>query len=127
MHKGILSQWLNNHAVIGHAVRAAALLRVVEAVQTGGRLSLTHLGRHLGGVAHVKRQIKAVDRLLSNERLHREHRGIYLAIARTLLRGNRQPFVVDWSDFPTRARLRHVEGGFTNRRSRAVSDYDTGS
>jgi len=100
MHKGILSQWLNNHAVIGHAVRAAALLRVVQAVLTGGRLSLTHLGRSLDGPARMKHQIKAVDRLLGNEHLQRERIGIYRAIARTLLRGSRQPvIVVDWSDF----------------------------
>jgi hypothetical protein len=100
MHKGILSQWLNNHAVIGHTVRAAALIRVVRALLTGGRLSLTHLGRNLGGTAHVKHQIKAVDRLLGNVHLQRERGGIYRAIARTLLRGNKQPvIVVDWSDF----------------------------
>ncbi len=81
-------------------LRAAALLRVVQTVLTGGRLSLTRLGRHLCGVARVKHQIKAVDRLLGNEHLQRERCGIYRAIARTLLRGNRQPvFVVDWSDF----------------------------
>ena len=38
MHKGILSQWLNNHAVIGHTVRAAALIRVVRALLTGNGL-----------------------------------------------------------------------------------------
>jgi hypothetical protein len=71
MHKGILSQWLNDHAVIGHAVRAAALLRVVQALLTGGRLSLTYLCRHLDGTAREKHQIKAVDQLLGNENLQR--------------------------------------------------------
>jgi len=47
-----------------------------------------------------KHQIKAVDRLLGNVHLQRERGGIYRAIARTLLRGNKQPvIVVDWSDF----------------------------
>ncbi|MGC4066354.1 MAG: IS4 family transposase [Polyangiaceae bacterium] len=100
MHKGILSRWLNNHTVIGHAVRAAAVVRVVRAVLTGGRLSLTHLGRHLGGTARVKHQIKAVDRLLGNPHLQRERGGIYRAIARTMLHENGRPvIVVDWSDF----------------------------
>jgi len=34
MHKGILSRWLNGHEVVGHAVRAAVLVRVVGAVLT---------------------------------------------------------------------------------------------
>jgi hypothetical protein len=69
MHKGILSQWLNNHSVIGHAVRAAALVRAVGALLTGGRLSLTHLGRNMSGTARVKHQIRTVDRLLGNAHL----------------------------------------------------------
>ncbi len=81
-------------------MRAAALVRVVRAVLTGGRLSLTHLGRHLSGTARVKHQIEAVDRLLGNQHLQRERGGVYRAIAQTLLHGNRRPvIVVDWSDF----------------------------
>ncbi len=100
MHSKILSQWLANRNVIGHAVRAAALVRVVRALLSGGKLSLTHLGRCLGGSAYVKHQIKAVDRLLSNQHLHDERTGIYRAIAQTLLAGNKQPIIlVDWCDF----------------------------
>jgi hypothetical protein len=67
---------------------------------TGGKLSLTHLGRSLSGPAQVKHQIKTVDRLLGNQHLQRERDGIYRAIARTLLLGNKQPIIiVDWSDF----------------------------
>jgi hypothetical protein len=100
MHKGILSRWLNSHEVIGHAVRAAVLVRVVGALLTGGRLSLTHLGRNLSGNAREKHQIKTVDRLLGNSHLHEERLGVYRAIARTLLSDARQPvIVVDWSDF----------------------------
>jgi len=61
MHKRILSIWLNSHEVVGHAVRAEVLVRVVGAVLSGGRLSLTHLGRNLSGRAHEKHQIKTVD------------------------------------------------------------------
>jgi hypothetical protein len=58
------------------------------------------LGRSLAGVARVKHQIKAVDRLLGNGRLHRERADIYRALARTLLAGTRRPLIiVDWSDF----------------------------
>src|SRR5882672_2723955 len=100
MHAKFLSQWLGDRAVIGHATRAAALVLVGRALLTGGKLSLTHLGRNLGGTAQVKHQIKAVDRLLGNQHLHGERDGIYRAIVRTLLLGNKRPvIIVDWSDF----------------------------
>ena len=100
MHTRVLSQWLDDRAVVGHATRVAALTRVVQALLTGGKLSLTHLGRSLSGSALVKHQIKAVDRLLGNGHLQAERDGIYRAIAATLLLGNKRPIViVDWSDF----------------------------
>lgn len=100
MHLRVLSQWLEDRAVIRHAARASALARVVRALLTGGKLSLTHLGRSLDGAAKEKHQIKAVDRLLGNQHLHGERDAIYAAIARTLLLGNLRPVViVDWSDF----------------------------
>src|SRR6478752_5621392 len=100
MHENLLSRWLGDRKVIGHAVRAAALVRVVGALLFGGKLSQTQLGRSLTGVARVKHQIKAVDRLLGNQHLHRERDDIYRALARTLLAGTRRPLIiVDWSDF----------------------------
>lgn len=102
MHLKVLSQWLAEQLVIGHLSRTAALLRAVGALLTGGKLSLTHIGRSLDGPAHVKHQIKAADRLLGNRHLGRERDGIYRAIIQTLLLGNRRPvIVVDWSDFQT--------------------------
>lgn len=96
----VLSRWMADREVVGHASRAAVLVRVVHALLAGGKLSLTQLGRSLVGLAHAKHQIKTVDRLLGNAHLHRERRGIYRAIAATLLRGNSRPvIVVDWSDF----------------------------
>jgi len=35
--------------VLGRATRAASITRVVGALLTGGKLSLTHLGRNLAG------------------------------------------------------------------------------
>lgn len=95
----MLSHWLNNHRVIGHSARALAILKTVRALLGGARLSLTDLGRHRGGTAYAKHNIKAVDRLLGNGHLHAERRGIYRAIARSLLFGNKRPtIIVDWSD-----------------------------
>jgi hypothetical protein len=94
-----LSRWLADFTVVGHRSRATALMKAVQALLLCGKLTLTHLGRHRCGAAHVKHQIKAIDRLLGNRHLHAERDGIYRAIAATLLGSNRNPVViVDWSD-----------------------------
>lgn len=96
----LLSRWLDQRVVIGHAARATALVRVVQALVMGGKAALTHLGRNRAGDARVKHHIKAVDRLLGNEHLQREIAAVYRAIAQTLLAGVARPVLtVDWSDF----------------------------
>jgi hypothetical protein len=95
----LLKKWLERNAVIGHSARCTALLKVVGALLDGGKLALTHLGRHRAGSAFVKHQIKAVDRLLGNDHLHRERHNIYRALAKTVLRKLSRPtIVVDWAD-----------------------------
>ena len=96
----LLSRWLDQRMVIGHAARATALVRVVQALVMGGKAALTQLGRNRAGDARVKHHIKAVDRLLGNEQLQRETAAVYRAIAQTLLGGVARPVLtVDWSDF----------------------------
>ena len=101
MHvRQVLSRWLEQRTVVGHAMRATALVRVVQALVVGGKAALTQLGRNRAGTAHVKHHIKAVDRLLGNAHLHRECSEIYRAIAKTLFAGTSTPVLtVDWSDF----------------------------
>ena len=95
----LLEKWLQRNAVIGHQAREHALVRVVDALLSGGRLALTALGRHRAGSAFVKHHIKAVDRLLGNRHLHRERDGVYGALARTVLGGIARPVIlVDWAD-----------------------------
>ena len=74
-------------------------MRIVGALLNGGKLALTHLGRHRAGRAFVKYHIKAVDRLLGNAHLHRERDGVCGALARTVLGGVARPVIlVDWAD-----------------------------
>ena len=95
----LLEKWLQGNAVIGHQARVAALVRVVGALLSGGKLALTHLGRHRAGRAFVKHHIKAVDRLLGNRHLHQEREGVYRALARSVLGKVARPVIlVDWAD-----------------------------
>jgi hypothetical protein len=64
-----LSQWLAEHTVIQHRALREALLKLVQALLSGGKLSLTQLGRYRAGEAYPKHQIKAADRLLGNVHL----------------------------------------------------------
>lgn len=95
----LLQSWLERSAVIGHRARAGALLRVVEALLVGSKLSLTQLGRHRRGRAYAKHHIKAVDRLLGNRHLHAEREGLYATLNVRLLAGIKRPIIiVDWAD-----------------------------
>jgi hypothetical protein len=74
------------------------VLAVVEAIVTGGRLSVTSIGRAVRGRAFPKHAIKRVDRLLSNGRMHRERSVFFAAMARKLIGGSKQPIIlVDWT------------------------------
>lgn len=124
MHTKVLSRWLDDRSVIGHSTRSAALVRVVRAVLTGGKLSLTHLGRSLRGSAQVKHEIKSVDRLLGNRHLQDERDGVYRAISRTLLSGIKRPvIIVDWSDFELGRQWLMLKAAVPVR-GRAISLYE---
>ena len=86
-----------------HKMRRLSLLSAVESVMNGGALSVTGLGRNITSTAAEKHQIKRVDRLCSNTKLHQEIGTTYSAMA-TLLAGHlRNPVIhVDWSDLDAR-------------------------
>ena len=120
----LLEKWLQRNAVIGHQVREHALVRVVDALLSGGRLALTHLGRHRAGRAFVKHHIKAVDRLLGNRHLHRERDGVYGALARTILGGVARPVIlVDWADSALAHKLFILKAAVPVK-GRAISIYE---
>jgi hypothetical protein len=81
-----------------HAVRLRAVLAVVEAIVSVGRLSVVSIGRAVRGGAFPKHAIKRVDRLLSNGRMYRERSLYFAAMARKLIGSRKRPIVlVDWT------------------------------
>jgi len=82
-----------------HAVRREALETVVWAGLTSQRMTVTGLGRAIGGIAREKHNIKRADRLLSNPHLQSEREVMYGVLARRLVGSQRHPvLLVDWSD-----------------------------
>ena len=94
----VLQKCLRDSLEPMHARREAVLLRSVEALMAGQRLTLTDVARAWPGAERVKAPLKAFDRLLSNRHLHGERERIYAGMARWLLRGQRPVIVIDWSD-----------------------------
>jgi len=81
-----------------HAVRLATVIKAVEGIVRGGRLSPATIGRSLPGDALPKHGIKCVDRLLGNSKMTGDRLFIFLAIAHRLLRGSARPVIlVDWT------------------------------
>lgn len=77
-----------------HESRWQSLWRVVAALIIGRKLWLTALGRARPGTAMPKHAIKAVDRLLGNERLHAERFAIAASVAATIIGAQRRPIIL---------------------------------
>lgn len=84
------------HAV--HALRSRMLMRAVEAVIAGRRLTLMDLARAWPDAQRVRAPLKALDRLLGNRHLHAEREHIHAAMVRWLVRSKQPVIIVDWSD-----------------------------
>jgi hypothetical protein len=100
MHASLeLHKWLVNVLPKIHSKRIEALSSVVSGALTGEQLTVTALGRSIGGEAKEKHRIKRADRLLSNAKLSFSRPEIYAALMRETIGKNRQPVIlVDWSD-----------------------------
>lgn len=95
----LLETWLRCNCPFTHKTRGTALVKLVASVLTGGKATLTEVGRNIHGLAYEKHRIKCADRLLGNEHLHRERPSFYKALAHWLLSSVERPWIiVDWSD-----------------------------
>ena len=94
----VLQKCLGRSLDAMHEARSRVLLRSVEALLAGRRLTLMDVARAWPDAERVRAPLKAFDRLLSNPHLHQEREQIYGDMARWLLRGERPVIVIDWSD-----------------------------
>jgi hypothetical protein len=121
---GLLHKWLRDACPSIHKARLSALVKVVQGLLAGGRLTLTDLGRQLQTAAFAKHNIKCVARLLGNTHLQHERVAIYRAVAGWVLAHTPRPvLLVDWSDCepgPKHLRLKAA----VPLRGRALSIYE---
>jgi hypothetical protein len=95
----IVQQLLRTRCPHIHAGRLTVILAAVSAAVRSRRLTLTELGRALLGPAHVKHNIKRIDRLLGNRHLAAERGDLYQALARRIVGTLCAPLIiVDWTD-----------------------------
>jgi hypothetical protein len=99
MHaSAILQRCLAPVLVAMHAGRRKVLLKAVEALIAGRRLTLIDVARSWLGAERVRAPLKALDRLLSNRHLHAERERVYAGMALWLVRTPHPVIIVDWSD-----------------------------
>lgn len=124
MHEIKLSHILSPFSrSVSHQSRWKALVDVTSALFSAGRLTVTHLGRHIKGPGYVKHKIKKVDRLLNNRYLLSERENVYRAQTRTLLGGKGQAVIlVDWS--PCGNRSNHILRASLIDNGRALTIYE---
>ena len=98
-----LHHLLRSSLVVIHAARVKSVFWAVLSLLYGSRLSLTSLGRSARGPALTKHNIKRVDRLLKNAKLHKEQSVFYRVIAALLIGGKKHPvIIVDWTGIGTK-------------------------
>jgi hypothetical protein len=95
---GVLQKCLSGSLSDMHVLRKRSLLRAVEALLRGRRLTLIDIARSWPGATRARAPLKAADRLLGNRHLQTERTAIDRDMARWLLRGPQPVIVIDWSD-----------------------------
>ena len=84
-----------------HAARLTAVVVVADAIVRAGDLTMAGIGRAIIGRAEPKNQIKRVDRLLSNGKLHSQRITFFRALAQAVLGPvtphDRPVVLVDWT------------------------------
>lgn len=94
----ILRSLLRKSRISIHQARLKSVYFAVEALLNCGKLNLSSLGRGARSRVMPKHNIKRIDRLLGNTKLHREQHHFFKAITRALLGRESHPLIlVDWT------------------------------
>lgn len=105
------------------ARNARNLLRSVEALITGRRLTLMELARHWPGAERVRAPLKRLDRLLGNRAVQAARGAFYEAAAAWLVHSPRPLLIVDWSELKTDGRWHLLRAGVAAK-GRTVTVYE---
>ena len=94
----ILRNLFKKSSIKVHKARMLSVFFAVEALLNGGRLNCAGLGRSARSKVKPKHNIKRIDRLLGNSKLHSELRLFFKAIAKAAIGRSVQPIIlVDWT------------------------------
>ncbi len=102
---------------------ARNLLRAVEALLVGRRLTLMELARHFPGAERIKAPLKRLDRLLGNRAVQAWRVHCYQTALLWLLRMPRPVLIVDWSDVRADRRWQLLRAAVVAR-GRAITVYE---
>jgi hypothetical protein len=81
-----------------HQARLKSVYFAIEALLNCGKLNLSSLGRGARSRVMPKHNIKRIDRLLGNTKLHREQHKIFKAITQVLVGKESRPLIlIDWT------------------------------
>jgi hypothetical protein len=95
---GILRSVLRKSRISVHKSRMKSIFFAVEALLNGGRLTCSGLGRAVQRKVKPKHNIKRIDRLMGNTKLHRELRLFFKAITQAVISKNSRPIIlIDWT------------------------------
>ena len=104
--------------------RAQCLFDVVLSLVDWGRLWISALGRSVANQKSPKHNIKKVDCLVGNKKLHKERNCLYSYVASTWIGTLKRPvIIIDWSPVATDCKHHYLRASVTGI-GRAMSLYE---
>jgi len=109
-----------------HKRRLNSLFDAVGTLLKSNELSLTALGRNIQSKAKPRSNIKKIDRLLGNTKLHDEIASFYQVMNNKLLSSNSNPWIhIDWSCICATTEMYVLRATLTMK-SRSIVVYEQG-
>lgn len=94
----LLQRLIEKSCPESHQKRVDCVFAVVTSLINGGKLWISALGRGIQNQTTAKHNIKKVDTLVGNERLHQERQMYYTFLSREWIGSKKRPIIIiDWS------------------------------